>query len=136
MNIIIGIVVIAQLITRILAGVAFLFGAIALIVGNKDRGIELLIGGLFWLVVSIVISLIVWVSAATHAHLEETSGIAPNSRYDEVLATLQQIKQGKASTDQKITISKKLVSNAGLPQHETNDLLEQVDLVYKEESHT
>jgi hypothetical protein len=126
-----------NVLTGLIATIAYVTGVIALIFGNSERGAELIKGGVFWTIVSVVLISL----AFGLAHLinraedgtENTQQPLNNSqaRYDQLLETLNMIKKGTAKTSQKIAISKKLVSNAGLPEQNTQDLLEQIDMEYK-----
>lgn len=129
------IVTIVHAITRILAGLALLFAIIAYIAGNTTRGKELLIGAVFWFGVSIVLSLVFWTYAWLRHGVEdddsEQDGVTQEQRrYSQLVATLQQIKEGNADDSQKITISSRLIRSSGLPKHLADDLIDQVEEVY------
>ena len=79
MGVLLGLTAIVQTVFHYLGWLGVLLGIVALVVGNVDRGVELLVGGAVLLILKYVIGVPVVLIASRHREGGEgtTSGVGP-----------------------------------------------------------
>lgn len=118
---------IAQLILNILGFLGILGGTVALLFGNTQRGIELLVGGVIFVAIRVILG-ILFVGLGLKKPKSNTNELTP---YEQLVNALDAIKEGAASRDHKIKISRQLIDRASITKDEKTTLHDMVKQVYK-----
>lgn len=105
-----------------------IFGVVALVFGNHQRGFELMVSGVIFMAIKYLIGFIYL--GIMGVSMKTAPVAVTSSRYDQLITTLNAVKHGKAPKHQRKTISEKLIENAKISPAEKQDLLSQLEEAY------